>query len=170
MPWSCGTKCANGITQPAEKSPAIVSNKTTLPRLRRSACWAHCPPQLETLAAVNGPSLRWLERNRRFFSALRANCLRFDALGNGRTRIIALRTSPLASLASLGFVFKSLVDEEHLLAGGEDEFRTAFGALENLIVIFHTLLRDRGGECSGRLNYAAFERSPPGYCGASPAR
>ena len=81
-----------------------------------------------------------------------------------------MRTSPLASFASLGFVFKSLVDEEHLLAGSEDEFRTAFGALENLILIFHTLLRDRGGECSGRLNDAAFERSPPGYCGASPAR
>jgi hypothetical protein len=57
-----------------------------------------------------------------------------------------------------------------LLAGGENELRTAFGTLENLIVIFHTLLRGRVGEGSGRSNRAAFEGTPLDYRGPSPAR
>jgi hypothetical protein len=33
-----------------------------------------------------------------------------------------------------------------LLAGGEDEFRRTFGALQDPIVVFHTLLRSRAGK------------------------
>jgi hypothetical protein len=53
-----------------------------------------------------------------------------------------LSAGALAGLAALGLILEALIDKKHLLAGGENEFRTAIGALENFIVIFHTLLRD----------------------------
>jgi len=53
----------------------------------------------------------------------------------------ALGAFGFAVLAPLGLVFKSLVGEKHLFAGGEDKFLTAFRALQDLIVIFHMLLR-----------------------------
>jgi hypothetical protein len=53
----------------------------------------------------------------------------------------ALRALGFAFLAPLGLVFEALVGEKHLFAGGEDELLTAFRALQDLIVIFHTLLR-----------------------------
>jgi hypothetical protein len=98
---------------------------------------------LKTLAAVNGPSLRGLEGNGRFFPALRAHRLRFDPLNAYRAWIAALRADSLARFAPLGLVFEALVGEKHLLAGGENEFSPAFPALQDLIVVFHTLLRDR---------------------------
>jgi len=52
-----------------------------------------------------------------------------------------LRAFGFAVLTPLGLVFKALVDEKHLFAGGENKFLTAFRTLQNLIVVFHTLLR-----------------------------
>ena len=65
-----------------------------------------------------------------------------------------------ACLATLGLVLKTLVGEKHLLASRENKFRPAFGALQDLIVIFHTLLRDRVGEGSGRSKPATGEAVP----------
>jgi hypothetical protein len=59
-----------------------------------------------------------------------------------RTRIAGLRSYRLAGLTPLGLVLKAFVGEKHLLAGGENEFSPAFPALQDLIVVFHTLLRD----------------------------
>jgi hypothetical protein len=57
-----------------------------------------------------------------------------------------LRPSCLASLASLGFVLETFVGEKHLLAGSKDEFSPTFRALQNLVVVFHTMLRDLAGK------------------------
>jgi hypothetical protein len=53
----------------------------------------------------------------------------------------ALRALGFAILAPLRFVLETLVGEEHLFAGSEDELLIAFRALQDLIVIFHTRLR-----------------------------
>jgi hypothetical protein len=57
----------------------------------------------------------------------------------GRTR--HLRPLGFAILAPLGLVFEALVGEKHLFAGGENKLLIAFRAFQDLIVIFHTLLR-----------------------------
>jgi hypothetical protein len=46
-----------------------------------------------------------------------------------------------AVLAPLGLILEALIGEEHLLAGGEDKLLAAFRTLQNLIMVFHTLLR-----------------------------
>jgi hypothetical protein len=53
----------------------------------------------------------------------------------------ALRALGFAILAPLGLVLEALVGEKHLFAGGKDELLTAFRALQDLVVIFHTRLR-----------------------------
>jgi hypothetical protein len=53
----------------------------------------------------------------------------------------ALRTLGFAVLTPLGLVFEALVGEEHLFAGGENKLLTAFRTLQDLIMVFHTLLR-----------------------------
>jgi hypothetical protein len=102
---------------------------------------AHGPPLLETFAAEHGPSLRRAERNCGFLSALRAGRFGFRSLEAIGTWTRALRALGFAVLAPLGLVFEALVGEEHLFAGGEDKFLTTFRTLQDLIVIFHTLLR-----------------------------
>jgi hypothetical protein len=52
-----------------------------------------------------------------------------------------LRTFGFAILTPLGLVLEALIGEEHLLAGGENKLLIAFRTLQNLIVVFHTLLR-----------------------------
>jgi hypothetical protein len=52
-----------------------------------------------------------------------------------------LRTFGFAVLTPLGFVLETLVGEKYLFAGGKYEFLTAFGALQDLIMVFHTLLQ-----------------------------
>jgi hypothetical protein len=96
---------------------------------------AHGSPLLEALPAKNRAPLRWPERNCSFFAALRTvgSCLRAH---------LAPASAPfsplcLTAFTSLGFVLKALVGEEHLLAGRENELRTTFGTLQDLIVIFH---------------------------------
>jgi hypothetical protein len=96
---------------------------------------------LETFAAEHGPSLRRAERNCGFLSALRAGCFGFRPLKIIGTWTRALRALGFAVLAPLGLVLEALVGEKHLFAGGEDKLLTAFRTLQDLIVIFHTLLR-----------------------------
>jgi hypothetical protein len=63
-----------------------------------------------------------------------------------------------ARLAPLGFVLEALIAEKHLFAGGEDKFPPALAALQDLVLVFHTLLpygfaqdsqRHRPGQPSG---------------------
>jgi hypothetical protein len=98
---------------------------------------------LKTFAAIYRAPLRRLEGHGRFFAALGADRFRFDALDTGGRGFGALGANRLASLATLGLVLETLVRKKHLLAGGENEFSPALGALQNLVMIFHTLLRGR---------------------------
>ena len=110
---------------------------------RRSA---HRSPLLETFAAIDRTSLCGLERDRRFFTALRTNGLVFDSLYAGGTSTCARRAVRFARLAPLGLVLKALIGEKHLFAGGENKFSRTFGALQDPIVVFHTLLRNHAGK------------------------
>jgi hypothetical protein len=127
------------------------------PAARRALLWrgrtgrAHRSPLLKTFAAIDGAPLRGLERDRCFLPALRANGLGFDSLNARRSRSIALRTVGLARLTPLGFVLETLVGEKHLFAGGENELSSTFGALQDLIVVFHVLLRDLAGRVQAAL-------------------
>jgi hypothetical protein len=53
----------------------------------------------------------------------------------------ALGALGLAILTPLGLILEAFIGEEHLLAGGENKLRIAVRTLQNLIVVFHTLLR-----------------------------
>ncbi|HEV2523453.1 MAG TPA: hypothetical protein VGT24_13825 [Candidatus Acidoferrales bacterium] len=59
----------------------------------------------------------------------------------GRCLTRGLGALGFAVLAPLGLILEALIGEKHLLAGGEDELLTTFRALQDLIVVFHTLLR-----------------------------
>jgi hypothetical protein len=106
---------------------------------------AHGSPLLETFAAVYRAALGRLEGNSGFFSALRANGLGLDPLKSSGNRDSALRAIRFAGLAPLGLILEALVGEEHLLACCEYKLRTAFRTLQNLIVVFHSLLRGLAG-------------------------
>jgi hypothetical protein len=95
----------------------------------------HGSPLLEALPTKNGAPLRWPEGNRSFLAALRT-------VGSGLGTHLAPASAPFCALCltaftSFGFVFKSFVGEEHLFTGRENELRTTFGTLQDLIVIFH---------------------------------
>jgi hypothetical protein len=94
---------------------------------------------LEAFAAEHRTTLRWAEGNRGFLSALRASRLGFRSLEVTLAR--ALNTFGFAVLAPLGLILEALVGKEHLFAGGEDKLLTAFPTLQDLIVVFHLLLR-----------------------------
>jgi hypothetical protein len=116
-------------------------------------------PRLKTFAAVHGTTLSGLERNRCFFTALRADGFGFDALNAVGSRTGAARRAiGLARFAPLGLVLETLVGEEHLLAGGENELRPAFGTLQDLIVVFHALLRDPCWDRTGSVTTGAGRR------------
>src|SRR5712692_5403997 len=100
---------------------------------------AESSPLLEALAAIHGPTLRRLEGNRGFLPALRAGRLRFRTLEIPRAS--GFRAFGFARLAPLGLVLEALVGEKHLLAGGEHKLGAALRALQDLIVVFHLLLR-----------------------------
>ena len=102
-------------------------------------------PLLKTFAAIHRAPLCGLERNRGFLTALRADRLGFDALNASRTRAVALSAAGFARFAPLGLVLKALVGEKHLLAAGENELRTTLGTLQDLVMVFHALLRDLAG-------------------------
>ena len=119
-----------------EAQPASPSD-SVLPELRRRT---DRPPLLEAFPAENRPTLRRAERNCGFLSALRTGGLGFrtlEAIALAR----GLRALGFTILAPLGLVFEALVGEEHLLAGGEDELLITIRTLQDLVMVFHTLLR-----------------------------
>jgi hypothetical protein len=104
---------------------------------------------LEAFPAIDRASLRGFERNGRLFPALWANRLGLYALRAAGTRFSSLGAICFAGLATLGFVLESLVREKHLLAGRENEFRSTIGAFQDLVMVFHTLLRGPGSLGAG---------------------
>src|SRR5258708_16541830 len=100
----------------------------------------HGPPLLEAFTAEHGTPLRRAERNCCFLPALRAGRFGLRPLEVPLAR--ALRAFGFAVLAPLRLAFEALVGEKHLFAGGENKLLTAFRTLQDLIVVFHTLLRD----------------------------
>jgi hypothetical protein len=104
-------------------------------QLRLELGGAHGSPLLEALPAKNRAPLRRPERNRSFLAAL-------GTVGSRLGAHLAPASTPFSALCftaftSLGFVLKSFVGEKHLFAGRENELRTTFGTLQDLIVIFH---------------------------------
>jgi hypothetical protein len=97
---------------------------------------------LKAFPAEHWATLRRAERNRSFLPALRAGGFGFRPLN-----VVALAldrilgTFGFAILTPLGLVLEAFIGKEHLLAGGENKLLTAFRTLQNLIVVFHTLLR-----------------------------
>jgi hypothetical protein len=132
-------------------------------QLDRRAWRAGRPPMLKAFAAIYRTSLRRLERNSGLFPALRAHRFRLYPLDASRTRFIPLCTICFAGLATLGLVLKTLVREKHLLAGSEDEFCSAIGALQDLVMVFHTLLRgpgSLGADSNGTVRSRRSNKSP----------
>ncbi|HWF39059.1 MAG TPA: hypothetical protein VG322_11100 [Candidatus Acidoferrales bacterium] len=85
----------------------------------------------------------WLERDGGFLATLRANRPSFDPLRSPYTHFHALGSGGLAAFAAFGLVLEALIHEKHLFAGGKNKFGSAFGAFQNLVMVFHTQLRDR---------------------------
>ena len=83
--------------------------------------------------------MRRAEGNSGFLPALRAGRLGFRSLEVTLAR--ALNAFGFAVFAPLGLILEALVGEEHLFAGGENKLLTAFPTLQDLIVVFHLLLR-----------------------------
>lgn len=118
-------------------------------RLRSCAWSSSRPSMLKAFAAIHRTPLRRLERNGGLFPALRADRFRLYALDASRTCFISLSAICFAGLATLGLVLESLVREKHLLAGREDEFSSTIGALQDLVMVFHMLLRGPGSLGAG---------------------
>ena len=119
-------------------------------QLGRGALRADGTPVLKTFPAVDRATLCGLEGNGRLFAALRADRFGLYALDASGTRLGSLRAIGLAGFAAFGFVLKSFVREEHLLASRENELRSTIGALQDLVMVFHTLLRGPGSLGAGR--------------------
>ena len=130
----------------------VAHAQPELPRRHTFKCGAlcllHCrrrrvrrPPVLKTLPAIDRTPLRWLERNGCFFCALRANRFRFDSLCRAGGRTAARRADCLARFTPLGLVLKTLVSEKHLFARCKNKLGRTFGALQDPILVFHTLLQ-----------------------------
>jgi hypothetical protein len=94
---------------------------------------------LEAFAAIDGPALRHLERNRGFFSALRADRSCHHTRAGVCGRSIRTRRSPLrlAVLAALRLIPKAFAGVEKLLARRENKFRPAVNTLKSLVFVFH---------------------------------
>ena len=131
---------ARALCSSTHRRCAFAKKFRRSPRLRTapdvSSLCAQGPSLLETFPAVDWPSLRGLEGNRSFLPALRASGACFGSLRISR-RVRRSAALGLARLAPFGLVLEALVGEEHLFAGGEDEFSAAFNALQYPVVIFH---------------------------------
>jgi hypothetical protein len=90
--------------------------------------------------------LRRLKWDRRVFPALRAGCLGFNPLDIARTYFTPLHAGCFARLAPLGLILEALVSEKHLLACGENKLPAAFCTLQDLVMVFHTLLPGPGSQ------------------------
>ena len=96
----------------------------------------------EARAAVDGSSLRRVERDGRRLAALRALDGDLDALAHARRLRVgdgreALVLRLLARLAALRLVLQTLVVEEELLARRPDEFLAAVHAHDRAILELH---------------------------------
>jgi hypothetical protein len=91
---------------------------------------------LEAFPAKHRASLRGLEGDGGFFTALRAGRLRLRSYlpAYGAT---AFGPLGFACFAALRFVLKTLVGEKHLFASSKNELGATLGTLQNLIVEFH---------------------------------
>jgi hypothetical protein len=98
-------------------------------------------PVLKTFAAIDGTPLRRLERNGRFFCALRANRFGFHSLCCAARGTTARRAVCFARFTPFGLVLEALIGEKHLLARCKNKLGRTFGALQDPIVVFHTLLQ-----------------------------
>ncbi len=154
----------------SQASP-VLRSRTQLPSFNRFVASLHSngtgfadrSSLLKAFSAVNGTSLCRFKRYCRFLAALRTNGLGFDSLHSiAGTISVSCSSASLARFTPLGFVLETLVGEKHLFAGGENELGTTFGAFQNPILIFHTLLLG-----SKRTKGVAAERFIPGRLLAS---
>jgi hypothetical protein len=97
---------------------------------------------LKALLAIDGPTLRGLERNGGLLPALRAcrRCLHTLPGHLAPTRV----PLALAVLTTLGFVLEVLVCVEELLARSPDEWLVAFDAHQALVSVLHGLSSESG--------------------------
>jgi hypothetical protein len=132
---------------------SVVEDAKVSGLLRRGAGSSGRTPVLEAFPAVYRAPLGGLEGNGRLFPALRADRFGLYALYASGTVLSSLCAICFAGLATFGLVLESLVREEHLLAGRENELRSTIGALQDLVMVFHTLLRGlvRSGQASAQL-------------------
>jgi hypothetical protein len=104
----------------------------------RALTRTHGSPLLKALPAEHRSPLRGTEGHGGFLSALRA--VRFGFRAHLRTAPASSTTFGafrLAPLATLRFVFETLVGEKHLLAGGKNKLSATLRTLQDLIVVFH---------------------------------
>src|SRR6516225_11469849 len=97
----------------------------------------HGASGLEALPAKDRPALSRPKRNGGLLAALRTGCLGFRAHRPAAPATRRFGAFGFAGLATLGFVLKALVGEEHLFAGGEDKLGATFRTLQDLVVEFH---------------------------------
>src|ERR1700751_1437666 len=118
---------------PTSGGNRVRANRTPRAKLLERLSRAHGSPLLEAFPAEHRAPLRWPERYRGFLAALRTTGLGFGAnRGRPASATDRLRTFSLTRLAALRFVFEAFVGEEHLFAGGKNEFGAALRALQNL--------------------------------------
>jgi hypothetical protein len=106
---------------------------------RSLGCGGHCPRRKETRSAIDGPALRWIERNSCLLAALGAGHRHFNTLLDsrnlsGRYRRQAIILGLLARLAALWFVLQTLVVEKYLFAAGPNKRLVAIDASDRSIL------------------------------------
>jgi len=82
-----------------------------------------------------------------------------------------LKAFGFAILTPLGLISETLVGEKHLFAGGENELLIAFRTLQDLIVVFHVLLRGSAlvAEPAASPSKSDKAESPRSFSGPLPA-
>jgi hypothetical protein len=131
---------SNSLAAQTRNDTRAASSPANLRLLSRRRRWTRGSPVLKTFPAIDGTPLGGLERNCRFFGALRADCLSFYSLCRTGGSASPRRTACLARFTPLGLVLETLVGEKHLLARSKNKLGRTFGALQDPIVVFHTLL------------------------------
>jgi hypothetical protein len=121
---------AHGMEMRRALIPDAITGWILACRLRRGR--DHFPLFLETAAAKHRPTLRGLEGNGSFCSALGAGSARL------RTHLlVAAHPLSLALFTALGVVFELFIVEEDLLARSKNELGAAVNARQYSIGEFH---------------------------------
>src|SRR6185436_17860395 len=95
----------------------------------------------KTIAAINWPTLGWLERHSSFYPTQRTANRYLDSLAReGLTERVhiggdAVVLSAFARLATFRLVFETLVGKKELLPCGEDKLLLAVYASQHLVVV-----------------------------------